>query len=185
VRAALAGALARRQGTDRLLLESIGELLAGLGWDVLAGAMLPTAAVVLSAAFRGAHARPFGEVFLRLALPYAGIAVLLAFGFQLLVPGFVVALGALLCLDPVARAEESGAVLGLPSAARVLPLLGLATVWLALASLWTTAQMFAVQSWPAPVAIAGGFVWQIVHFCGFLAWCEVLRRFPRETVPAG
>ena len=182
-RVALADVLASRQGTERILIESLGMLLAGLGWDVLAGAMVPAAAVLLTAAWSGAPARPLGEVFLRLALPYAGIAVFLTFGFQLVVPGIVVALGVLLCFDPVARAEQGESGFSLPEGSRVLPLLGLGTLWLLLAAGWTVLEMFALPLAVAPLETAARFVWKLLSFGGFVAWCEILRRFPREAAP--
>lgn len=182
VRAALVGVLEGRQGTERLLFETLGVMVAGLAWDVLAGAAVPAAAVVLSAAWRGAASRAFGQVFLRLALPFAGIAVLLTFGFQLIVPGVVVSLGVLLCCDPVARAERGESGFALPEGSRVLPLLGLATLWLLLAAGWTVLEMFALPVAFAPLETAARFLWKLLSFGGFLAWCEILRRFPREVV---
>lgn len=162
-----------------LVAQSLGTLAVSTAWDAVAGALIPAAAIILTAKQTQVPTRSLGALYLRLLLPYAVISVALQVGAIVIVPALIIAVATVLVCDPIARAERGGSGFVAPAGPRAIALAALCFVWLMLATAWQVFGTFALADQPAAVEVAAGLVWQGVGVVGWLAWCAIVRRFPR------
>lgn len=162
-----------------LVAQTLGTLAVSTAWDAVAGALIPAAAIILTAKQTQVPTRSLGALYLRLVLPYAVISVALQVGAIVIVPALIIAVATVLVCDPIARAERGESGFVAPAGPRAIALAALCFVWLMLATAWQVFGTFALADQPAAVEVAAGLVWQGVGVVGWLAWCAIVRRYPR------
>lgn len=159
-----------------LIVEQLGALGAAMAWDAVFGAWALAAAVVLTAAWSRVPTRPLHRVFLRLWFPYAVLGVLLQLGLILVLPGMVLAVGALAFLDPVAMGEQRGFGVAVPGGRRALLLGALFVGWVCLSAVWNVGIYYFIATRGGWIEYLAHAAYQLLTFGCWLAWCAILRR---------